>query len=79
MSAFILQKISIFLNKNTTLHKEKVESCVRDLLVLFSVFVREKVAFNKNVSFTDYASGIQLPSCPKLAVNCKNNNDVTFW
>ena len=34
----------------------------------------------KNVSFTDYASGIQLPDHSKLAVNWKNDNDVIiFW
>ena len=37
----------------------------------------------KNVSFTDYASRIQLPDGSKLAINRKNDNDVTicrhFW
>ena len=56
------------------------ESCVRDFLVLFSVFVRYKVAIDENMSFTDYVSGIRLPECSKLAINWKNDNDVTlFW
>ena len=32
---------------------------------------------NENVTFTGYASGIGLPDCSKLAINQKNNNDVT--
>ena len=49
----------------------------KNFLVLFSVFIRWKVNINENVSFTDYASGIRLPDCPKLAINCKNDSDVT--
>ena len=30
------------------------------------------------MSFTDYASGIRLPNCSKLAINRKNNNGATF-
>ena len=30
------------------------------------------------MSFTDYASGISLPDCSKLAINWKNDNDVTI-
>ena len=38
------------------------------------------VAINENISLTDYASRIQLPDCSKLAINWKNDNDVTiFW
>ena len=43
---------------------------------MFSVFVTQKVTVNENVSFTDYASGIWLPSCSKLARNQKNDHDV---
>ena len=32
---------------------------------------------NENKSFTDNASGIRLPDCSELAVNWKNDNDVT--
>ena len=34
--------------------------------------------FNKTVNFADYASGIRLPDGSKLAINRKNNNDVTI-
>ena len=34
----------------------------------------------KGNSFTDYASGIQVPNCSKLIINWQNDNDVTiFW
>ena len=36
---------------------------------MFSVFVRQKVTINENRSFTDYALGIRLPDCSKLAKN----------
>ena len=50
---------------------------MRDSLVLFSVFVRQKVAVNEYVSFTDYTSGLRLPHCSKMAINPTNDNDVT--
>ena len=34
---------------------------------------------NENISFTDYASGIQLPYCSKLSINWKNDNDLTIF
>ena len=37
------------------------------------------VTINKNVSFKNHASGIQFSDCSKLAVNWKNNNDVTMF
>ena len=37
------------------------------------------VTINENVGFTDYASGIQLPDCSKLAINWKNNNNITIF
>ena len=56
--------------------KHQYESCVRDSLVLFSVFVRQKVTVNENVSFTDYTSGLRLPNCSKLVIYPKNDNNV---
>ena len=53
------------------------ESCVRDPLVLFSVFLRKKVTVNENASFTDYMPGLRIPNCFKLVINSKNENDVT--
>ena len=35
-----------------------------------------KVFVNKNISFMDYASGIWLLNCSKLAIDWKNGNDV---
>ena len=46
---------------------------------MFSVFVKLKVTVNENVSFIIYASGIRLPDCSKLAINRKNDNDVTTF
>ena len=34
---------------------------------------------NENISFTDYASGIRLPDCSKLAKYWKNNNDIKIY
>ena len=44
-------------------------------------FPKKSVFFAKNSTLikTDYASGIWLPDCSKLAVNWKNDNDVTFF
>ena len=36
-----------------------------------------EVAINENVGFTDCASGIWLSDYPKLAINWKNDNNVT--
>ena len=36
------------------------------------------VIFVTNMSFMDYASGIRLPDCSKLAVNWKNGNDIAI-
>ena len=55
------------------------ESCVRDFLVLFSVFVRKKVTITENITFADSVSGIRPPDCSKLAKNPKNNNNVTIF
>ena len=35
------------------------------------------VTVNENARFTDYTSGLRLPNCSKLAVNPKNDSDVT--
>ena len=48
-------------------------------MVLFSVFVRSKVTIKKNIIFTVSASGIRLSDCSKLAINWKNDNDVTIF
>ena len=37
------------------------------------------VTINENISFTDYGPGNLLPDCSKLAVNWKNDDDVTIF
>ena len=56
------------------------QSCVRDFLVLFSVFAKEKVPITENITFADSVSRTRPPDCFKFAKNPKNDNDVTiFW
>ena len=40
--------------------------------------MRAVFTVNENINFTDYASRIRLPDCPKLAANWENGNGVTF-
>ena len=47
------------------------------LVVLFSVFVRQKLTFTENITFADSVSGIRLLDCSKLAKNPVNSNGVT--
>ena len=68
------QNISIFGKISTFTQSNSMWA----LLEFFSVFVRLKVIINENVSFTDYASGIQHPDCSKLTKKRKNKNDVTI-
>ena len=72
-----LQKINILCKKQYFYSKHEYEICVRDSLVLFSVFVKQNVTVNENVSFTDYTSRLQLSNCSKLAINWKNDNEAT--
>ena len=78
VASIFLQKISFFWQKWYLYSKQQCESCVKDFLVMFSVFVRQKVTVNENVRFTDCASGIRLLDCSKLAINWKNDNDCTI-
>ena len=73
--SIFLQKISVFCPKMYLYSKQQRESCGRDFLVLFSVFVRQKVT----ITFADSVSGIRPPDCSKLARNPKNDNDVTIF
>ena len=45
----------------------------------FSVFVRQKVTANENVSFIDYTTRTLLSDCYKLVANRKNDNDATIF
>ena len=78
MSAFFFCKKLAYLGKNSSITQS---NSVRAVLEIFSSvfsFVRQKVTINENVSFTVYASGIRLPDSSKLAINQKNNNDITI-
>ena len=77
--SIFLQKIIVFCPKKYLYSKQQCESCVRDFLVLFSVFVRQKVTITENITFADSVSGIRPPDCSKLAKNPKNDNDVTIF
>ena len=59
MSEFFA-KNQCFFGKNSTFAQGNSVSCVGDILVLFSVFVRFKVTVNENISFMDYAFKIKL-------------------
>ena len=77
--SIFLQKISVFCPKKYLYSKQQCESCVRDFLVLLSVFVRQKITITENITFRDSVSGIQRRECSKLAKNPKNDNDVTIF
>ena len=74
MSAFLCRK-PIFFGKNSIFSPS---DSVRDSLALFSVFVRQKIAINESVSFTDYTCGIRFLDYSKLTKNQKTHNDVTI-
>ena len=78
--ALIILLMPIFLLQKQYLYsKQQCESCVRDSLALFLVFVRRKVTINEKISFKEYVSEIRLPDCSKLSANWKNGNDVTIF
>ena len=74
-----LQKNSVFCPKKYLYSKQECENCVRNFLVLFSVFVRQKITITENITFRDSVSGIRPRECSKLAKNLKNDNDVTIF
>ena len=77
--SIFLQKISVFCPKKYLYSKQQCESCVRDFLVLFPVFVRQKITVTENLTFADSVSGIRPPDCSKLTRNPKSDNDVTIF
>ena len=48
------------------------------MLILLSVFVRQKVIVTWNVSFIDRASDIKLPDACQLAINWKKDSGFTI-
>ena len=75
MCAFFWKK-NFFWQKYYLYLKQWYETCVKDFIVLFSVFVRQKIIVNENVSFIDHASEIRPPDGCKLAINLKKENDI---
>ena len=77
--SIFLQKISVFSSKKYLYSKQQRESCVRDFLALFSVFIRKKVTVTENITFADLVSRMRPPDCSRLVKNRKNDNDVTIF
>ena len=75
LAIFCKKNQHFFWQKQYFYSKQYCESCVRDFLVMFSVFVRYNVAVDKNVCFTGYVSEMRLPDCSKLALNLKNDKN----
>ena len=73
--SIFLQKKKAFFSKKYLYSKQQCESCVRGFIVLFSVFVRQKVPVTENIRFADFVSGIQSLDRSKLAK--KTDNDMT--
>ena len=69
--SIFVQKIMFFVQKGERF-RDFFRDCVRDFLVLFEFFVRQKVTIPENIIFADSMSGI----CSKLAKNLKGDNDV---
>ena len=76
--SIFLAKNSVFCPKKCLYSKQSCQGCVRDFLVIFSVFVRQKITITESITFADSVSGIRPPDCSKLAKNPKNDNDVTI-
>ena len=77
--SIFLQKNSVFYPKKYLYSKQQCESCVKYFLVLFSVFVRQKVTITEDITFADSLSEIRPLDCSKLAKSPKNDNDVTIF
>ena len=78
MSAFFA-KNHPFVVKIVPLFKAIVwELCNKPFTYIFS-FCKIKGYYYWKVSFIIYASGIRLPDCSRLAINWKNNNDLTTF
>ena len=70
MSVSFCKKLAFFIQKSPLTQSNNVRA-VLDLLVLFSVFVRQKVTFTESRTFSDSVSEIQPPNCSKLVKNWK--------
>ena len=77
MSASCCKRLAFFVQKST--FTQQCESCVTEFLIIFTVFVRQKVTITKNITFADPMSRIRHSDCSKLAKNLKNDNDATIF
>ena len=77
--SILQQRNIVFSRKRYLYSKQQCESCVKDFLVLFSVFVRQKISITENLTFADSVSRIRPLNYSKLAKNPKNDNDVTIF
>ena len=79
-SAFFGKKLVFFGKSNYLYSKQWCESCVRDFLVTFSLFIRQKVFVKENVGIIGHACESRLPDCSKLTINWKNDDGIIiFW
>ena len=80
-SAFFCKKLAFFVQNSIFTQSTSVRAVLEifQFCSQFSVFVRQKVTDTENITFSDCVSGIRLPDCPKLAINPKNDNDVTIF
>ena len=76
--SIFLKKIVFFFQKKYLYSKQECESYARGFLVLFSVFVQQKVTVTENITFADSVSGTRSPDCSKLAKNLENDSHVTI-
>ena len=77
MSVSFCKKLAFFIQKSPLTQSNNVRA-VLDLLVLFSVFVRQKVTFTESRTFSDC---IRNPVSELLQIGqkLKNNNDVAIF
>ena len=75
MSTFCFCQKMAFMTKIVSHSKQYYESCVWD----FSVFVKQNITINENVSFIYHATGIHLPDGCEMALNRKKDNGVTIY
>ena len=71
--------MSVFFSKILAFFVPKSIFAQSNFLVLFSVFVRQKVTITENITFAKSVSGIRPPDCSKLAKNPKNDYGVTIF
>ena len=77
MSTFFAKDLHFFWQNRTFIQRNSLKTELRFFSSVFS-FCKQKVTINDNVSFKDYASGIQHLDCFPLTINWKYDNDATI-